>query len=63
MNEYLTLAQVAERLQIPVSTLLHWRYTRLDFPSVRLGRHVRVSAPALEAWIEKQGRLEREGKS
>jgi excisionase family DNA binding protein len=55
---YLTLAQVAERLQVSIDTVRYWRRTRPEFPAVRLGRVVRVKETDLDAWIERLRELE-----
>lgn len=50
---YFTPDQVAERYLVSEATLKEWRYKRTGPEYVRLGRHVRYPAKALERW-EKQ---------
>jgi excisionase family DNA binding protein len=53
-DRMLTLPQVAERLQVPLSTLYSWRYQGQGPPAYRMGRSVRVRESELEAWIQAQ---------
>lgn len=50
----LTPAEAAERLGMPEPTLRHWRNARTGPDYVRVGRHVRYEAAALDAWIAAQ---------
>jgi predicted site-specific integrase-resolvase len=45
---YFTPDQVAERYQVSEATLKEWRYKGTGPEYVRLGRHVRYPATALE---------------
>jgi excisionase family DNA binding protein len=56
---YLTPDQVAERYQVPEATLKEWRYKGTGPEYVRLGRHVRYPAKALEQWEREQETLAR----
>jgi excisionase family DNA binding protein len=47
---YLTPDQVADRYQVSEATLKEWRYKGTGPEYVRLGRHVRYPATALERW-------------
>lgn len=47
---YFTPDQVAERYQVSEATLKEWRYKGTGPEYVRLGRHVRYPAKALEEW-------------
>ena len=47
---YLTPDQVAEHYQVSEATLKEWRYKGTGPEYVRLGRHVRYPAKALEQW-------------
>lgn len=51
---YFTPEQVAERYQVSEATLKEWRYKRSGPAYVRLGRHVRYPAKALEQWEAKR---------
>jgi excisionase family DNA binding protein len=53
MGEMLTVEQMCKRLNIArdtAYTIIH----RDDFPTVRIGRAVRIPAKKLEAWCEAQ---------
>lgn len=56
---YLTPDQVAERYQVSEATLKEWRYKGTGPEYVRLGRHVRYPAKALEQWERDQETLAR----
>lgn len=51
-DQLLTLSQVADRLQVSMSTL-HRRIKAGELPTVRIGRSLRVRPEDLEAYIEK----------
>jgi excisionase family DNA binding protein len=50
----MSLAEVAELLGVPVSTLYRWRYLGEGPAGYRIGRHVRYRRAAVEAWLERQ---------
>lgn len=52
MERLLTVEQVAERLEVKVSTIYQWTYERY-IPHVKLGRLVRFEAKAIEEWVRK----------
>ena len=55
----LTPDEVAAILGVPKATLYRWRYHREGPESIRIGRHLRYRASAIEAFIarrEKDGR-------
>ena len=54
MERLMTPPEVADLLQIPVSTLYRWRYERRGPASVRVGRVLRYKPSELQAWIESQ---------
>jgi excisionase family DNA binding protein len=47
---YFTPDQVAERYQVSAATLQEWRHRGTGPVYVRLGKHVRYPAKALEQW-------------
>ena len=47
----LTLADVAERLNVPVNTARHWRHQGTGPRMFRVGRELRCDPKDLEAWI------------
>jgi excisionase family DNA binding protein len=51
---YLTPDQVAERYQVSEATLKEWRYKGTGPEYIRLGRHVRYPATALERWEQER---------
>ena len=51
-GDYLTSAQLSERLNIPAEQLSKWRQRREGPPYYRITRqHVRYSIAELEAWL------------
>lgn len=56
---YFTPDQVAKRYQVSEATLKEWRYKGTGPKYVRLGRHVRYPAKALEQWEQEQEALAR----
>jgi predicted DNA-binding transcriptional regulator AlpA len=53
-NNYLTLEQVAEHLQIPAATLRYWRHKGTGPRSAKFVGVVRYRASDVEAWVEAQ---------
>lgn len=51
-SRYLTPADLAELLGVPVSTVYQWRYQRTGPQGFRVGRHLRFDPKAVEAWID-----------
>jgi excisionase family DNA binding protein len=56
-EQWLTVEQVAERLQVHIETVRRWIRSG-DLPSVRLGRRAgyRIKAADLEAFLDRQYR-------
>ncbi len=50
----LSIPQVAERLNVTKSRLYDLARQRDGLPTVRIGKYLRVSPPALEAWLARQ---------
>lgn len=48
----LTVAEVAEILSVPVSTVHHWAVRGEGPPSFKVGKHRRFDAALVRAWIE-----------
>lgn len=48
----MTSKEVAEFLQVPVSTIHQWRYRNTGPKGFRVGKHVRFKRSDVEAWIE-----------
>jgi excisionase family DNA binding protein len=54
-EEYLTVKQLAELLQVPVSTVYAWRHLGVGPRGIRLsGRHVRYRRSDVEAFLEER---------
>ncbi|MEU6272696.1 helix-turn-helix domain-containing protein [Streptomyces populi] len=51
-ERYLTPADVAELLGVPVETLYQWRRKRSGPPAFRVGRHLRYDPVRLRQWID-----------
>lgn len=51
-QEYLTIPQLAELLQVPKSTIYQWRHAGHGPPGIRVsGRHVRYRRADVEQWL------------
>lgn len=57
--EWLTTAELAGLLQVPVPTVRAWRHNGTGPEGVRLGRHVRYRRDAVNAWLEASERAQR----
>ncbi len=51
-ERYLTPAEVAELLGVPVETLYQWRRKRTGPPAFRVGRHLRYDPVRLRQWVD-----------
>ncbi|MEV8090951.1 MULTISPECIES: helix-turn-helix domain-containing protein [Streptomyces] len=51
-ERYLTPADVAELLGVPVETLYQWRRKRSGPPAFRVGRHLRYDPVRLREWVD-----------
>ncbi|WP_405963221.1 helix-turn-helix domain-containing protein [Streptomyces sp. NBC_00723] len=51
-ERYLTPADVAELLGVPVETLYQWRRKRSGPPAFRVGRHLRYDPARLRQWVD-----------
>jgi excisionase family DNA binding protein len=43
--------QLAEYLDVPITTLYHWRQQREGPPAFKVGKHLRYRASDVEKWI------------
>jgi excisionase family DNA binding protein len=48
----LTVAQVADYLQIPVQTLYLWHHKGTGPSAIKVGRHLRYRQADLDAWVQ-----------
>jgi len=48
----LTLSEVAEHLGVPLQTIYTWRHHGEMPIGIRVGRHIRVRRPDLDAWLD-----------
>ncbi|MEU3853094.1 helix-turn-helix domain-containing protein [Streptomyces sp. NPDC029554] len=51
-ERYLSPADVAELLGVPVETLYQWRRKRTGPPAFRVGRHLRYGPARLRQWVD-----------
>jgi len=51
-DEFLTTAELAELLRIPIETLYQWRHKGEGPPATRIGRHLRFRRSSVDAWLE-----------
>lgn len=49
---WLTLEQLCDRLQVPVTTVRWWRTQRTGPPAVKIGRFLRYRLADVERWEE-----------
>ena len=50
----LSVQEVAELLQVPVTTIYHWRHRGEGPRPMRLGKHLRFDPADVARWIEVQ---------
>lgn len=53
-SEIMTLQQVAEYLQVPVTTVYDWRTRGIGPKGSRVGRYVRYRKSVVDAWLDRQ---------
>jgi excisionase family DNA binding protein len=53
-DRYLTPAEVAELLGVPVETIYQWRYKRTGPSGFRAGRYLWFDPRAVGRWVEQQ---------
>jgi len=53
-----TIREVSAFLGIPVATLHQWRYLGTGPEAYRVGKHLRYSPVAVQAWLESECRRE-----
>ena len=53
-DRLISVKELADYLDVPVTTLYQWRYRREGPPGFRVGRHVRYRWSDVEEWIEHQ---------
>ena len=49
--QFMTAKEVAELLQVPVSTVYHWAAFGEGPPSFKVGKHRRFKAAAVADWL------------
>lgn len=52
--EYLSPKEVAERFNIPETSLSKWRSLKIGPPYRKLGKHIRYKPAEVKDWIERQ---------
>jgi excisionase family DNA binding protein len=55
-EQYLSTEQVADWLNVPVSTVRYWRSLGRGPESITFGKSVRYARSAVEQWITEQSR-------
>ena len=53
-DQLLSPVAVSDYLDVPVATLYQWRSHGTGPPAIRVGRHLRYRAEALERWLDQQ---------
>jgi len=54
MESLMTTEQLAEFLQVPLTTLYQWRHKGTGPRGIKVGKHVRYRRADVEAWLETQ---------
>jgi predicted DNA-binding transcriptional regulator AlpA len=52
--EFLTLAEVAQVIGVPIATVRHWRYTGYGPKSARIGKRVFYRTADVHDWLDSQ---------
>ena len=60
-DEWLSLEQIADELQLSLRTLYAQRSKGEGVPGYKIGKHVRVRRTDLNAWLERQADQPRVG--
>lgn len=50
----MSLADVANYLDVAPSTLYDWRLRRIGPPAIKVGRHLRYRQADVDRWLDKQ---------
>lgn len=50
-TEWMSPAQLAEWLGVPVATVYKWRHEGHGPPGFKVGRHVRFHRPLVDEWL------------
>lgn len=50
-SRLLTTEELAELLQVPITTLYAWRYHSKGPPAIRVGRHLRYPTDGVRSWL------------
>jgi excisionase family DNA binding protein len=51
-DRLISVKELADYLDVPVTTLYQWRYRREGPAGFRVGRHIRYRWEDIQAWIE-----------
>lgn len=51
-SRHLTVAEVAERFQVPIGTVYRWSYVGKGPRAIKVGKHLRYRLKDVEAWEE-----------
>jgi excisionase family DNA binding protein len=51
-DHLLTVDQLGEQLQVPVTTIYGWRYKGTGPKAIVIGRHLRFRQSDVDAWLE-----------
>ncbi|MEX5260515.1 helix-turn-helix transcriptional regulator [Kocuria sp. CPCC 205263] len=54
-DRWFTVEDVAKRYQVPRKTIYRWNHRGTGPQYIRVGKHVRYSLLALQAWEQKRG--------
>lgn len=60
-GQLLTSRQLADYLNVPLSTLYSWRYHDNGPPGLRVGKHLRYRWADVQAWVQDQIKADHRG--
>ena len=59
MERLLTTQEVADLLQVPVTTIYQWRHQGKGPKGYVVGRHIRFRPEDVDSWLDEQKRQQR----
>lgn len=54
MEKLLTPQELADGVGVPLATVYQWRYKGVGPAAIKVGRHVRYRADAVNRWLDSQ---------
>jgi len=60
-HDYLTPAELADLVRLPLGTIYAWRHKGTGPPALKVGRHIRYRRCDVDAWLDECGPTSRAG--